>query len=62
MLAWVVHYSAAMRLELLAVVVRVVGTAVAAELEVDQVAVEPVVVAAAEPLAAAVESFSSSFL
>ena len=51
-----------MRLELLAVVVRVVGTAVAAELEVDQVAVEPVVVAAAEPLAAAVESFSSSFL
>lgn len=63
MLAWVVHYSAAMTLELLAVVVRVVGTAVAAELGVDRVAVEPVVAAAAEPLAAvAVESFSSSFL
>ena len=63
MLAWVVHYSAAMALELLAVVVRVVGTAVAAELGVDRVAVEPVA-AAAEPLAAAaaVESFSSSFL
>jgi len=61
-LAWVVHYSAAMTLELLAVVVRVVGTAVAAELGVDRVAVEPVA-AAAEPLAAvAVESFSSSFL
>ena len=60
MLAWVVHYSAAMTLELLAVVVRVVGTAVAAELGVDRVAVEPVAVAA-EPLAA-VESFSSSFL
>ena len=60
MLAWVVHYSAAMTLELLAVVVRVVGTAVAAELGVDLVAVEPV--AAAEPLAAAAESFSSSFL
>lgn len=51
-----------MTLELLAVVVRVVGTAVAAELGVDRVAVEPVAVAA-EPLpAAAVESFSSSFL
>lgn len=63
MLAWVVHYSAAMTLELLAVVVRVVGTAVAAELGVDRVAVEPVAAAAAEPLAAvAVESFSSSFL
>ena len=46
MLAWVVHYSAAMTLELLAVVVRVVGTAVAAELGVDRVAVEPVVAAA----------------
>jgi hypothetical protein len=52
-----------MTLELLAVVVRVVGTAVAAELGVDRVAVEPVAAAAAEPLAAvAVESFSSSFL
>ena len=61
MLAWVVHYSAAMTLELLAVVVWVVGTAVVAELGVDRVAVEPVA-AAAEPLvAAAVESFSSSF-
>ena len=51
-----------MTLELLAVVVRVVGTAVAAELGVDRVAVESVAVAAEPLAAAAVESFSSSFL